>query len=246
MKVSSKLCGISVAALLAAVAFTPAAKAAMILYPNLIGSGLSVTNIAETNNVGGGTSSYTAPGAVYYYGPGHLTGNTLSIVFPISGTNLFEADASGPNGSDTLDVKLAFDVTTSAPMPVAAFLGEVGDYAAANFGTGSDFASLQVYDGNGNLLTGSTGSASIPAGSTSGLWTNSVGTSGQGNTNFMHIVIDNILHVSAPANGDFALIEKKALVVNFGTDSGNPPPIPEPASLGLLGIGALALLRRRH
>ncbi|MGN6367951.1 MAG: PEP-CTERM sorting domain-containing protein [Phycisphaerae bacterium] len=195
-----------------------------------------MTNITETND----TASDS------YYGPGSLTGTVLS--FPVMGTLPFKVASSGAGDSDFIDVKLSFDVSAPNGVTPAAFLSEVGDYFATGTGTGGDSASLLIF-GNNTALIGSGTSNYTPApGTTSAVWTNSVGASAAGVPSLpsFHVVIDNILHTATVAPVDFALIEKKGLSVDIGTSSGGGPGTPEPASLGLLGLGAIALVGRRR
>jgi len=54
------------------------------------------------------------------------------------------------------------------------------------------------------------------------------------------VSFDNILTASAPNSGGLAHIDKKVVVIDVDTN------VPEPSSLALLGLGGLALIRRRR
>jgi hypothetical protein len=54
--------------------------------------------------------------------------------------------------------------------------------------------------------------------------------------------LDVYVDIDVPMNGDRVTIRSSTLAIDYLTGS----PIPEPATMGLLGLGALALLRRRQ
>jgi hypothetical protein len=55
--------------------------------------------------------------------------------------------------------------------------------------------------------------------------------------------LDVFLNIDAPLNGDRVTIRSATLTVDYLTGGS---PVPEPATLGLLGLGALVMLRRRR
>ncbi len=213
-----------------------AAQAGIIHYANVSSGGFSVTNITETNN----TVSDS------YYGQPTLSQSLLA--FPIVGGTLpFTSTSSGVDDSDVLDVKLSFDFSSTSPVEVAAFLDEVGDYFGQGTGTGGDGASLLLFGPNDNLALAGTSTFTAPAGTTSTTWDNSVGVGGPVLALGFHVVIDNVLHTASVAPTDFADISKKGVTIDLGSPTrGGAPGTPEPASLGLLGLGAVALIGRRR
>jgi hypothetical protein len=240
----TSLRSIVVLAAAATLAAATSANASIIHYANVSGGVLSITNITETNDNGSGVFNYGDAGAPSYYGPASLNASTLTLSLPITGTLPFASSATGPDGSDILGVKLAFDLTSTVPIPVAAFVTEVGDYFASGGGIGGDDSSILIFDSSSDLLASGTGAYNPAAGTTSAVWTDTAGATGNGLATSFHVVIDNVLHTAAPAPTDFAFIEKKALTISIGT--GGSPGTPEPASLGVLGLGALALINRRR
>ena len=241
MRISNSVLALAAAAV---VAVASSAQASIIHYATLSNGGITVSNITETNGNGSGTFNYGDPGAPSYYGPGSLSSGTIN--FPITGTLPFSSTSSGVNDSDVLDVKLSFDVSSQSAMPVAAFLSEVGDYFASGTGTGGDDASLLIFSPGGTLLASGTGVYAAPALTTAAIWSNTVGATGAGIAPSFHIVIDNLLHTASIAPTDFASIEKKGVTINLGTGTGGGPGTPEPASLGLLALGGMALVARRR
>jgi hypothetical protein len=233
---------LAAAATLAAASST---KASIINYPlPLSAGGISITNVTETNSNGSNVYTFGDAGAPSYYGQPTFTGTALS--FPITGTLPFVSSASGPADSDILGVKLSFDVTAPAGIEVAAFVSEVGDYFGSAGGVGGDSTSILIFDSSSNLLAGGTGSFTAPAGTTDTVWTDSAVAVEAAVATSFHVVVDNVLHTAAPATTDFAFIEKKGVQIDIGTGRGGAPGTPEPASLGVLGLGAVALLNRRR
>jgi hypothetical protein len=55
--------------------------------------------------------------------------------------------------------------------------------------------------------------------------------------------LDVFLNIDAPLNGDRVTIRSSTLTVDYLTGGS---PVPEPATLALLGLGALVMLRRRR
>jgi len=249
MKLSSKSV-LGAAILVAAVSVASQAKASIILYPTLSADGITLSNITETNANGSGTYNYGDPGAPSYYGPGTFDGSIFNI--PITGTLPFAASA-GANDSDLLGVKLSFDVTSQSPLLAAAFLSEIGDFFAGGGGSGGIDNSIFVFSSNGTPLASNVGTVEAPLPFTSGttdtdmIWTATAGASGNVLATTFHVVIDNDLHAAGSTNpASFAFIEKKGITIDIGTGSGGGPNTPEPATLGVLSLGALTLIARRR
>jgi hypothetical protein len=218
----------------AAAVFTAAsaAHAGMILYPMQSGGGLTITNITETNNTVA-DSYYGAP-----------TFNGVTLAFPITGTLPFASTSSGAGDSDLLDVKLSFDVSGTSSVPVSAFLSEVGDYFSTGTGTGGDGVSIMIFGPSNTLLASGTSTFLAPPSTASTIWQDSLSVNGGGVASSFHVVIDNVLHTASLAAADSAAIDKTSLSVVLG--GGGVGNLPEPASLGVLGLGALTLVGRRR
>jgi hypothetical protein len=248
MSISTKsVLGLAVAA---AVAIVSSASASIIHYPTVTSGGLTVSNITETNGNGSSVYNYGDAGAPSYYGPATLTGTSLN--FPITGTIPFSSSSSGPNASSLLGVKLAFDVTSTVPLSVVAFLSEVGDFMGGGGGSGGDDSSILIFDQSGNLITSSTGVSTPSTPFTTGsadttlVWSSSAVATSSVLASSFHIVIDNLLHTSSPSVTSYAAVDKKELDVNIGTLTRGGLGTPEPASLGLVGLGAISLIARRR
>ncbi len=248
----TRISGILAAAALLATVSTQVASASIIHYANVSAGGVTISQITETNSTGSGSFNFGDAGAPSYYGAPTFNGSTLTFGVGSNATLPFAVSATSST-SASLTAKLSFEVTSSTPMNASAFLNEFGNFSG--FGTGFANVSQFVYieDLNGNVLAQGVGS-DTPGGpfqTTSSLttqalfWTGSAGAAASGSATSFEVVIDNDLIAGAPVPISSAAVEKKGVTVTIG-QGGTRPPVPEPASLSLLGAGAVALIARRR
>jgi hypothetical protein len=258
MKRTTGILAVAVVAALTAISVQPAA-ASIIHYANVSsGSGASlvtISQITETNSTGSGTFNFGDAGAPSYYGQPELAGTTLTFVNQANAANRpslpFAVNAT-TSTSDDLTAKLEFQVTAASGLNPSAFLNEFGDFSG--FGTGFANVSQFVFitDTSGNVVASGTGT-DTPAGPfvttnqpTVLTWTGVAGAGEPGDLTTFDVIIDNDLVAGAPLPASSASLEKKGLSITIGQGPGTRNVTPEPASLSLLGAGAVALIARRR
>jgi len=185
-------------------------------------------------------------------------GNGWVLTFtPTSDFMAFASNSGGSFGKTVvMDGKLDFNLTMdqqTGPQKLTVNVYEDGVYAFTGNGTGGVTGGLVVDGLNGSLVAVESHSASLPAETRNGVggWTDFAQASGF-TTSFLtyHISIDNTLlaeSLSAQSGGS-AYVAKKDFTLIITTDgsTGGGSGAPEPASLGVLATGGLALLARRR
>jgi len=157
---------------------------------------------------------------ITFFQPDNVTPSPIHLT-----TNIFENGIYATSGNGTVAVN-------SADLPSGVTVTELDDSLATS--TGNSF--------NGHASTSF---------SANGTWSlfDQVPTMAGAYSSY-HVVIDNDLLAEALAGpSSSASIAKKNFSIIFTTDGstgGGTPPTPEPASLGILAIGAMGLLARRR
>jgi len=161
--------------------------------------------------------------------------NGLSTSFNSSARGtVYEMTTTG-----TLVITLHFDEPTS----IIALLNEGGGVALGN-GTVNASGSMTIV-GLDSSVAQETQSDTFDATFGGGGWNAEATTLPfVGYYTDYEITISNTLFAAAP-NG-YTLISKTSLLLQIFASASDRPPIPEPASLSLLGLGAVGLLARRR
>ena len=221
-----KLLGSLVAGVLA---FSSVGAEAGIIY-NLAGG--TVTDLIE--------SSATDPTPLY--GDPIIVGDSLSF-----STGPFAAAQAGV-GSDITSGQLSFVIQADPGLFIESIsLDEIGDYLllgdTAEVTAGGTLVATVLDPLVGGFVSDPIDIDPVmpQTGTGSGIWSGaSTVVLTQLDATRVRIDLDNILIASANEPADAAFIDKKALTVNVTFSD-----VPEPASLALMGLGLLALSRRR-
>jgi hypothetical protein len=170
-----------------------------------------------------------------------ITANTGITTFAIAEGGAYAVDdgSSSTFASETLIINSLFitSVNGSSINPIVVtpnFSFAHTGAAVTSTSTSSNSASIS-FDGNGSLTNGSwslTASFDLSA----ALAANGL----QGTVTGLQLALDNQLGAQAEDGGS-ALIDKKSFLVGPGT-----PSTPEPATLGLVGLGMMLATRRRR
>jgi hypothetical protein len=172
---------------------------------------------ASANNLSGGKSS-TFDGLIAF---DIDFGEAVNLT-----TNIFEDGIWAKSGNGRVDVK-------AADLPSGAFVHQLDNLGAPESHGGSFWTNA------------------IAAFNPNGTWNlyNQVGGFTKAYRKY-HIVIDNALIAESVASQTpgFAAIAKKdfSIIFTFDGSNGGGPIVPEPASLGVLALGSLAMLARRR
>ena len=184
-------------------------------------------------------------------------GDGWVLTFTLNSNFFASANNHGGGGeTTTMAGKLDFQLTFSTPIELTATINEGGIFATAGNGTVTVGGGTVMAEGvdpvtpetitNGNL-----GAGAVFDPATRG-WSSTAQVTG-----FQHayttyvITVDNDLTAESligPPLGS-AMIAKKEfsiVVTDDGTNGGSGRSVPEPASLGVMAIGAMGLLRRRR
>ncbi|MCL2646649.1 MAG: PEP-CTERM sorting domain-containing protein [Phycisphaerales bacterium] len=175
-----------------------------------------------------------------------VTDSTGMITFDFSNAlSLNFSAVIGGGGSayvmQTTDGHLVLDIHFDEPTSITVMLNEGGFYSTTGSGTVDVMGGLTV-TGDGNAFNSS--EDSLVSTFNRRTWTATATSSLTGSYSDYDIAIDNSLYASAPL-GDSASIYKREFSIIIIVNPNNPP-VPEPASLSLLGLGAGALLYRRR
>jgi hypothetical protein len=165
-------------------------------------------------------------------------------------TSDFFANSTSAAGSKTttMDGKLNLTLVFSSPVKLTTNIYEDGIFSQLGSGTANVTGSVSVSD----VANTETHNSSFPIAAFNPVGTWSIFdqlTGFTGTYTTYNVSIDNTLIASALATASgSAYIAKKDFTIIFTTDgsSGNGPPSPEPASLGVLALGGVALLTRRR
>jgi len=259
MSLSKKVVAAMMAVALAGFASSRAYAAPLVT--NLTDSGTLLTTIyspvLQTSNTNVPTP-YGSAGLV-------ITPVTSGWKLTFNPTSGFFASANNlpnPTGGKTsiLSAKLDFDITFDSAINLTANIFEDGIWSALGGGAVSanrgDLSSGVVITQLSDLdhpshIGNSFATSAVTSFPSDGTWTLFDKVTGFSTTYAKyHITIDNDLIAEALASQtpEFASIAKKDFSIVITTDgsSGGGPSTPEPASLGVLAIGGMALLARRR
>jgi hypothetical protein len=209
-------------------------QAGTFYYPDIQGAGFTVTNIRENNSSN-----------VPLYGQPDIVGGKLD--FPNVTSDFSVATANV--GFKQLSGILRFTVTFINP-PTNAPDITVNEHGSFNgLGDASAWVSPHIWltDASANILGSAVDTiTSSPFGPTpQGFnWTGSVNAANGAPVTTFNVELENDLFVMSNAPGAFAEADKKGVTIDICPDcSGSTP---EPASLGIVALGGLALLARRR
>ena len=184
------------------------------------------------------------------YGGGGANGIALTFT-PTSDFIAFASNSSGGK-TQTMDGKLDLLITFATPVHMTTNIFEDGIWSTTGIGTKDVTGGVVVSEANDIIPTESHGSIfgaeNYNASGTWSLFNQVSGFAGAFTT--YKVSIDNTLIVEAlaSATSSSAFLAKQDFTVTFTTDgsTGGGPPTPEPASLGVLALGGVALLARRR
>jgi hypothetical protein len=212
-------------------------------------------SITLLNNTGTLTETLYGPSkvsvAAYPYAYGippavpYITEVTSGWELTFAPNMLALVDNSTGGERQVLDGGLSFFVTFDAPVRLTASIFEDGKYGLTGNGAVSVTNILIVSDAAGT----ETHYNNFPAaGFSNGYWSLADQVTGfNGTYTTYKISLDNILEavsLASEAPGS-AMIVKKDFTITLTTDGGGGG-VPEPASLGVLAMGSLALMARRR
>jgi len=154
---------------------------------------------------------------------------------------------AGGGMSTATSGKLDFVLTFDAPIQIQATITEGGSVSTSGNGVVNVFAGAYISENDHPVPVETIAFGGIPAiiGATS--WSATGLVTGFTSSHFSYkFSIDNDLFADAlaSAGGGDATITKSDFVITITPGAGSPAP--EPASLGVLGLGAAALLARRR
>jgi len=180
-----------------------------------------------------------------------LPGGNFSWKITFNPSSQFFAAANNAGGGKTteLDGKLDFIFTADAAFNATVNVFEDGIFNTTGAGTKNVTGGVVVTNVSSNQIVGNSfGPANFAPG---GLWTLSdqVGNNFSSTSTSYKISIDNALFAEAlgAPNGSSAYIAKKDFSIIITTNgSGGGPGTPEPASIGVLALGSMALIARRR
>lgn len=159
---------------------------------------------------------------------------TLNPAFMATTTN-----AAGGR-SENVAAKLDFEITFDAPIQLTANIVEGGTYSETGPGEVSVFGGAVITAGAEQRGSGLLGTNAVFG---AGTWSSSAQVTGfAGQYSTYRIVVDNDLFAYAPTSlvAGTAAIKKDSFTIIITND------VPEPASLGVLAVGAMGLLVRRR
>ena len=166
------------------------------------------------------------------------------FVFTPSNFVATASDGGATTTGDRLEITLTAD---DGQFIQGIDLNEIGDYSILGTGTVNAAGFLFGFydDGDGYAFTPITTQLDtdpdfpFTGTDTQGFWTGEGTLTFPAGTTEVRLVLNNTLQAAATA-GSTATIEKKGVGIEIGVI------VPEPASLGLLGLGSLTLIRRRR
>lgn len=217
----SALLGLAVTA---AAAFT-ASNAQAAIYTDISGAGFTISDITDSNGA---------------YGQPVIDADG-KLVF--SNVDFGVAFAGGAGGGKTS--RLTFKVTLDEAAAPSVNLTEYGTiFTLGTGGTYNIFPYLSIYSDPFVIppVAADLGDVTLDPDNVAG-WIGKASVSDDTEVSSFWVIIDNdILALSNVGGG--IIVDKKLIIIDIGDGGGGD--IPEPASLGVLGLGAVALLARRR
>ena len=178
--------------------------------------------------------------------------NGVSLTFTVTSDFMTFANSNSGGKTQTMDGKLDLLITFSAPVHLTTNLVEDGLWSKVGTGTVDVTGGIVVNEADHVLPVETHGKLfGAETYDPSGTWKlvdQVTGFSGSYTT--YRVSIDNTLISEAlGAPGSSAFLAKKDFTLVFTTDGSNgsgQPGLPEPASIGVLALGGLALIARRR